>query len=81
MLAPIAVMGLVLGCALRYLMTRPVPWAVREGFVTALVLTIFGGMELSLAKFLGSTILVSVVLALCLKYLYPSIARLLAPRS
>jgi hypothetical protein len=75
MLVPIAIMGLVLGCALRFFMTRPVPWAVREGFVTALVLTLSAGMELSLAKFLGSTILISLVLALCLKFLYPSVNR------
>ncbi len=75
MLVPIAVMGLVLGLTLRYFMTRPVPWAMREGFVTALVLTLSAGMEVSLAKFLGSTILVSAVLALCLKFLYPSVSR------
>ena len=69
MLAPIAVMGVLVGFMLRYFMTRPVPWAMREGLVTALVLTISGGMEMSLAKFLGSTILAFVVLALCTKFL------------
>jgi hypothetical protein len=81
MLAPIAVMGLVLGCTLRYFMTRRVAWAVREGFVTALVLPISGGMELSLAKFLGSIILVFAVLALFLKLLYPSVERWIGNRS
>jgi hypothetical protein len=81
MLAPIAVMGLVLGCALRYFMTRPVAWVAREGFVTTLVLTLVTGMELSLAKYLGGIILVSVVLAFCLKFLYPSVERWLAHRS
>jgi len=75
MLAPIAVMGLVLGGALRYFMTRPVPWVVREGFITASVLTIGAGMELSLAKFLGGTIMVIAVLALCLKFAYPHVER------
>jgi hypothetical protein len=75
MLVPIAAMGLVLGCTLRYLMSRPVAWVVREGFVTALVLTLSAGMELSLAKFLGSTILTFGVLALCLKFAYPPVAR------
>jgi hypothetical protein len=75
MLVPIAIMGVVLGGTLRYFMTRPVAWAVREGIVTASVLTLSAGMELSLAKFLGSTILVSAVLALCLKFFYPSVSR------
>jgi hypothetical protein len=75
MLVPIAIMGVVLGGTLRYFMTRPVPWAVREGFVMALVLTLTGGMELSLAKFLGSTILIFAVLALCLKFMYPAVGR------
>jgi hypothetical protein len=75
MLAPIAVMALVLGLTLRYFMTRRVAWAVREGLVTALVVSLSAGMELSLAKFLGSTILVFVVLALCLKFLYPPVGR------
>ncbi len=81
MLLPVAVMGLVLGRALRYFMTRPVPWAVREGFITALVLTLGAGMELSLAKFLGSTILVFVVLAVCLKFVYPPVERWIERRS
>ncbi len=78
MLVPIAVMGLFLGCTLRYFMTRPSPWVVREGFVTASVLTISSGMELSLAKFLGATILLLVVLGLCCKFLYPSVDRWLS---
>ena len=81
MLAPVAVMGLVLGYSLRYFMTRPVAWAVREGFVTALVVPLFTGMELSLAKFLGGTILASVMLALCLKYVYPPVERWIDHRS
>jgi hypothetical protein len=32
-------------------------------------------MELSLAKFLGSTILTFAVLALCLKFVYPPVER------
>jgi hypothetical protein len=81
MLAPIAVMGLVLGLTLRYFMTRALPWSVREGCVTALVLSLSAGMELSLAKFLGSTILTFAVLALCLKFLYPSVERWIGHRS
>jgi len=58
-----------------------VPWAVREGFISALVLTLGAGMELSLAKFLGSTILVFVVLAVCLKFVYPPVERWIERRS
>jgi hypothetical protein len=81
MLAPIAIMGLLLGYTLRYFMSRRVAWALREGFATALVLPIAGGMELSLAKFLGGLVLVFAVLALCLKLLYPSVERWLGNRS
>jgi hypothetical protein len=62
-------------------MTRPVPWAAREGFITALVLTLGPGIELSLAKFLGGTIMVFAVLALCLKFVYPTVERWIERRS
>jgi hypothetical protein len=81
MLVPMALMGLVLGGTLRYFMARSVAWVVREGFVTALVLTLTAGMELSLAKFLGSTILTFAVLALCLKFVYPPVERWMRHRS
>jgi hypothetical protein len=80
MLAPVALTGLVLGFAVRYFMSRPVAWAVREGFVTAMILTLSAGMEVSLAKFLGGTILAFVVLGLCLKFLYPSVDRWISSR-
>jgi hypothetical protein len=79
MLAPIALMGLMLGYTLRYFMTRSAPWAVCEGFAMALVLGLSSGMELSLAKFLGGTIVSFAVLALCLKALFPSVDRLIKP--
>jgi len=57
MLVPIAVMGLVLGCALRFFMTRPVPWAVREGFVTRWCSRFCRAWSCR-GEFLGSTILI-----------------------
>jgi hypothetical protein len=60
---------------LRYFMTRPVPWEVRGGLATALVLAISSGMELSLAKFVGSSVLTFLVFALCLKAFYPVVDR------
>jgi hypothetical protein len=75
MLFPVAAMGLLLGGMLRYFMTRSVAWMLREGFATALVLALVTGMELSLAKFLGGTVLVFVVLAFFLKFLFPIVAR------
>ena len=38
------------------------------------------GMELSLAKFLGSTILTLGVLALCIKFVYPPVERWIGHR-
>jgi hypothetical protein len=81
MLVPIAFMALLAGWTARYFMTRPVAWVVREGFAMALIMTLSSGMELSLAKFLGSTIMSFVVLALCLKFLYPTVKRWLESRS
>lgn len=80
MLVPIAIMALLLSSAIRYFMTRPVPWVVREGFVTAFLLTFGTSMGLSLPKFLGGAIMATVVLALCLKFLYPYAERWLDPR-
>lgn len=75
MLVPMAVMALLLGRILRYLMTRAVPWVVSEGFIMAMFLTLGAGMELSLAKFLGGTLLTFAVLAICLKFAYPPVQR------
>ena len=75
MLAPIALMGLLLSCSIRYFMTRPVPWVIREGFVTALILMLGTSMGTSLPKFLGVTIMATVVLGLCLKFFYPFVER------
>lgn len=75
MLVPVAALGLVLGLAIRYFMTRPVPSVMSEAVVTGLIVTVGAGMELSLAKFLGSAILVSLILGLCLKFFYPSMER------
>lgn len=74
MLVPVALLGLLLGLSMRYFLTRPVAWITREACVAALILAgVSAGMELSLAKFLGATILMSIVLALCLKFGYPSV--------
>jgi hypothetical protein len=75
-LLPVAAMGLLLGGMLRYIMTRRVAWMVREGFAIALVLALVTGMELSLSKFLGGTIIAFVVLALSLKFLFPFTMRM-----
>jgi hypothetical protein len=76
MLMPVALMGVALGGVLRYFMSRPVAWPVREGFVAAVVLDgIAPGMELSLAKYFGTIIIHFVVLALVLKFIYPALGR------
>lgn len=75
MLALVAALGLVLGGMIRYFMTRPVAWIVREGCAGAVILGLAAGMEVSLAKFLGSSVLIFAVLALSLKFVYPSVVR------
>ena len=80
MLIPIAALGLLLGLILRYFVTRSIPWAVGEGFVVAIILNFSSGMELSLAKYLGASLLPFAVFALFIKFIYPSIGRWLSPR-
>lgn len=75
MLVPIAALGFSLGLAIRYFMTRPVSGVMSEAVITGLVVTVGAGMELSLAKFLGSAILVSLVLGFCLRLFNPYIER------
>lgn len=75
MLLPVAALGLLLGGVMRYFMTRPVAWLTRESCAVALILALAAGMEVSLAKFLGSTIMIFVALALFLKFVYPPVAR------
>lgn len=75
MVIPVAALGLLLGAMMRYFMTRPVAWVTRESCTVALILALAAGMEVSLAKFLGSAILIFIALALSLKFIYPSITR------
>jgi hypothetical protein len=75
MLVSIFAMGLLMGYVARYFMTRPIAWMTREALMTGLVLTLITGVEMSLSKFLGATILVSLVLALSTRFIYPIIVR------
>lgn len=75
MLVPIAALSVMLGLMLRYFMTRRIAWVTREGCCVALVLALAAGMEVSLAKFVGGSIMLFVVLFLNLKFVYPMVAR------
>jgi hypothetical protein len=75
MLLPVFVIGLLLGLMVRYFLTRPVPWVVGEAFAVACLLTVSAGIEISLAKVLGGVIVAFLVLALILKFMFPSAAR------
>jgi len=72
MLAGIFLTGLILGGAIRYFMAAPMPWALREGTVLALIYSVgINGIEASLPKILGAAVMFFLIFALLAKYAYP----------
>lgn len=58
MLAGIFGLGLLFAMVVRYFMTRPLPWMLREAIIMGLVFNSAGtGMEVSLPKLLGATLM------------------------
>lgn len=73
MLAGIFVLGLMLAASLRYFMTvRHLPWMVKQGIAVAFVYNVAGvGLEASLPKLFGSTIMFFLVYLLLAKFVLP----------
>ena len=72
MLAGVFMIGLVVAAACRYFMALPLPWLVREGIVLAFIYAIgHNGVEISMPKLLGATVLTVVVYALLIKFVFP----------
>jgi hypothetical protein len=72
MLIPLGVFGLTLGSAVRYFMTRPVPWRVRQACAAS---AIFYNcrFETDIDKAFGGSITACLAMAVALKYGYPII--------
>jgi hypothetical protein len=82
MLAGIFAYGLLLALIVRYLMTRTLPWMLREGIIMGLVYNIAGtGMEASLPKILGATVMFFLVWSLIAKFALPIAMRWLDRRA
>lgn len=82
MLAGCLVIGLILGLVIRYFMTLKFPWILREGVVLAFALNVtFTGVEISLPKLLGATVMFFVVYALLARFAFPVGVKWLRGRS
>jgi hypothetical protein len=73
LLLPMLAIGVVLGLATGYFMTRPVPMLVRQAFATAVSFHVFY-FEVDISKALGAFITAWLAMALVLKFGYPLIA-------
>jgi hypothetical protein len=82
MLAGIFGYGLLLALVARYFMTRTLPWMLREGIVMGLVYNVAStGMEVSLPKLLGATVMFFLVWSLIAKFALPVAMRWLDRRA
>ncbi len=74
MLAGVFVIGAMVAAVLRYFLTRPLPWMVREGTALAIIYTIgHDGVEISLPKILGATLMSFIVWAIMARWGFPII--------
>ena len=73
MLLGIAAVGLMLAGVIRYFMRSRLPWMVRQGIALAFVYNVAGsGVEISLPKMFGATIMFFLVYALLVKFALPT---------
>lgn len=74
MFPPIFLIGLAMGAAGRYFMTRDAPYSIRQAFAVAVL---FGSFQFAINfnKSLGTFLMGWMVLALVLKFGYPLVAR------
>jgi hypothetical protein len=82
MLGGIFAFGLLFALVVRYFMTRPLPWMLREGIIMGLAYNVAGtGMEVSLPKLLGATVMFFLVWSLMAKFALPIAMRWLDRRA
>jgi hypothetical protein len=83
MLVGVAAVGLLIGGICRFFMSnRRMPWAVREGIVVAYIFTVGrDGVEISLPKILGGSLMFFVVYAILVRFFLPSALRWLNTRA
>ena len=82
MLAGIFGYGLLLALIVRYFMTRTLPWMLREGIIMGLAYNVAAtGMEVSLPKLLGATVMFFLVWSLMARFALPIAMRWLDRRA
>lgn len=82
MLAGIFVLGILLSFVVKYFMSRPLPWMLREGIVMGLAYMMAStGMEISLPKFLGTLVMYFLVWSMIAKFALPIAMRWLDGRA
>ena len=82
MLAGVFMIGLFVAAACRYFMAVPLPWIVREGIILAFIYAVgHNGVEISLPKLLGATVMTFAVYALLIKFAFPTALRWLDTRA
>ncbi len=82
MLAGVFMIGLFVAAACRYFMAVPLPWIAREGIVLAFIYAVGqNGVEISLPKLLGATVMTFAVYALLIKFAFPIALRWLDTRA
>lgn len=82
MLVGVFAIGLMLALVMKYFMSRPLPWMLREGIVMGFAFSAGSvGMEMSLPKMLGATVMFFVVWALIAKFAMPIVMRWLDQRA
>jgi hypothetical protein len=82
MLAGVFVIGLFVAGACRYFIAVPLPWIAREGIVLAYIYAIGNnGVEISLPKLLGATVMTFAVYALLIRFVFSIALRWLDTRA
>jgi hypothetical protein len=78
-LVPMFLIGLMLGAAAKYFMTRSAPLMIREAFATASLFLSFQ-FETNIDKAIGGVLISCLAMGVVLKYGYPAVARWLEKR-
>jgi hypothetical protein len=80
MLLPVFALGLLFGYAVRYFLTRDVPWIAQEAFAFGCLYAASIGLGSALAKIVGGFLLTFIVLVIVLKFAFPSYRKWVSER-
>ncbi|HJT91128.1 MAG TPA: hypothetical protein VJ777_04185 [Mycobacterium sp.] len=82
MLGGMFVLGVMYALVIRYFLALKVPWILREGVVLGFVFSVaHNGVEMSLPKILGATVMFVLVYTLLARFAFPTVLNWLKGRS